>query len=286
MKIYRLLLILPLCFCCQKPVTENTDRLVVAAGIPPLADFVRQVGGDRVQVFSVVPSGANPHTFDLTPEHLRRLAAARLLVLNGIGLEYWADKISDNFPGLRVVSVSTGIPVLQDDDHAIGNPHVWLDPQYAMLQTEKICQALMDLDPTHSQTYRNNNERFQKRLADLDRQIAAEVNGWQEKSFICFHPSWNYFADRYHLIQAAVIEKRAGFEPSPGETAEIIEVAKKVKARAIFAELQFPIKVSEMIAQECGAQVLVLDPLGVDGPEYSYIALMQANLQKMAQALR
>lgn len=275
-----------LLFACHKPTMESSDRIVVAASIPPLADFVRQVGGERVQVFSVVPSGANPHTFDLNPAQLRRLAAARLLVLNGIGLEYWAEKISDNFPKMKIVQVSAGIPILQDDDHATGNPHVWLNPQYAMIQTQKISQALTELDPTHAQAYQDNYRRYLKTLTELDQQISAEIGQWQQRSFICFHPSWNYFADRYALKQAAVIEKRAGFEPSPGETAEIINLAKKLQVRAIFAEQQFPLKTSEMIAQECGARILVLDPLGVDNADFSYSALMQANVRQMAQAMR
>ncbi|HPN36480.1 MAG TPA: metal ABC transporter substrate-binding protein [bacterium] len=272
--------------CRQQEVAD--DRLIIAASIAPLADFCRQVGGERVSVFTIVPSGANPHTFELDPQLLIRISEARLLVLNGLGLEYWADKVADNFSSrdLQVITVSQGIPVLQDEDHAEGNPHVWLNPLHAARQAEKITGALMRLDPLHAQTYRDRSDQYQKVLHDLDVEISREIAGWQNRRFICFHPSWNYFSERYHLEQAAVIEKRPGFEPSPGEAAEIIGLAKRLQVRAIFAEQQFPLKIAEMIAAESGARVLVLDPLGSDGEGYSYVSLLRTNVAQMAIALR
>jgi len=280
--------LLGLLFCCRQPETSRGGQLVVAASIAPLADFCRQVGGECVSVFTVVPAGTNPHTFELSPDHLKRLATARLLVLNGIGLEYWADKVADNFSpaALQVVWVSTGIPVLQDSDHAAGNPHVWLNPVYAMVQIENIVQALIRVDPAHADQYRQNGNRLKAQLSALDQHLAAEISTWQHKSFICFHPSWNYFANRYGLHQAAVIEKRPGFEPSPADVAEVIALAKQLHSKAIFAEQQFPIKVSEMIAHECGATVLVLDPLGSDAKDFAYTKMLARNVAEMAKGLK
>lgn len=273
---------------CRSTPPVADSRIAVATSIAPLADFARQVGGDRVRVFSIVPSGANPHTFEMNPEQMSQLAGARVMFLNGIGLEYWADKVLDNFVsrGLQVVQLSNGIPVLADDDHAGGNPHVWLNPQFAMKQVSSIRDALCTLDSSFAPVYRQNAERYLRELRQLDSEIEQDIKQWHFRSFICFHPSWNYFADRYGLVQAAVIEKRPGFEPTPGEVAEIITLVKKLKARAIFAEKQFPLKISQMIAQEAGADVLVLDPLGDDSPNYTYIQMIKANVELMAKALR
>lgn len=273
---------------CRGRDDQQQDHIVIAASIAPLADLCKQVGGDRVTVFTLVPPGANPHTFELTPEQMRRLADTRLLVLNGIGLEYWADKVIDNFQtsALQVVWASEGIPVLQDEDHAAGNPHVWLNPLFAKIQMEKIAAALIQLDSPHASVYATQRDRFGRQLLDLDREITAQVASWQNISFICFHPSWNYFAERYGLVQAAVIEKRPGFEPTPKETMEIIETAKRLHTKAIFAEQQFPMKTSELIARECDARVLVLDPLGSYTANYSYLALLRANVEQMALALK
>jgi len=273
---------------CRTTTDRVDDRLVIATSIAPLADFVRQVGGERVRVFSIVPSGANPHTFEMTPDQLSHLAKARIMFINGIGLEYWADKVLDNFisRGLQVVDVSTGIPVLADEDHAGGNPHVWLNPQHAAKQVESILQALCRVDNGSAAYYDQKAEHYLARLQQLDQEIEQEIKQWRYRSFICFHPSWNYFADRYGLIQAAVIEKRPGFEPTPGEVADIITIVRKLEAKAIFAEMQFPLKISQMIAQEAGATVLVLDPLGEDTANYTYVDMIRANVQTMAKALR
>lgn len=280
-------------FCCSFSFIACTnknssdDKIMVAASILPLMDFSRQVGGEYINVFSIVPPGSNPHTFELTPELLLKCSRARLLVLNGIGLEYWAEKLIANMnkSDLLVTNTSEGIAVLQDDDHAEGNPHIWLDPMLAIYQINKIKDALCQVDPQHAGYYRQRTHDYILVLEQLDKTIREKIQLWRDKELICFHPSWNYFVNRYGLVQAAVIEKRPGFEPNPKEIAEIIEIAKKIKARAIFAEQQFPVKISEAIAAECGAQVILLNPLGGDASRFDYIKLMLDNVQQMALAL-
>lgn len=266
---------------------QKIDKIVVAASIHPLADFVRQVGGSRVEVVTIVTGSSNPHTFEITPETVLKASQARLLVLNGIGLEFWAQKLIDTIGSsrLRVLDTSKELPILQDHDHAEGNPHVWLSPVLAMRQVESIRDALITIDPLHASEYRLQGQAYLDSLRALDNEITLRIAGWQNRSFICFHPSWNYFADNYKLIQAAVIEKRPGFEPTPGEMVEIIETAKRLNVTAIFAEKQFPVKSSETIAKECGARVITLDPLGSGAGAWSYLQLMRHNVAQMALAL-
>ncbi len=272
--------------CRRSPRTD--EKLTVAVSIAPLADFTRQIGGEHVDVVTIVPGGANPHAFEITPQIISRCSNASVLVLNGIGLEYWADKLAGTLqkPGFIIVETAQGIPILEDHDHAEGNPHVWLDPVAAQTQVRAISEALCKIDPEHSEAYRRNTATYLAALDALDAQTRQEVDSWLQKSFICFHPSWNYFANRYGLTQAAVIEKRPGFEPNPREMAEIIQIARQLGVKAIFAEKQFPIKISETIAAEAGAKVIALDPLGQDGPGFSYIKLLQHNIQQMASAMK
>lgn len=267
---------------------QTEPRLTVAVSIAPLADFTRQIGAEHVDVVTIVPGGANPHSFEITPDIISRCSNASVLVLNGIGLEYWADKLAGTLqkPGFIIVETAQGIPILEDHDHAEGNPHVWLDPGAARTQVRAISEALCKIDPQNTESYRRNTAAYLTSLEALDAQIRQEVDSWQQKSFICFHPSWNYFADRYGLTQAAVIEKRPGFEPNPREMAEIIQIAKKLGVKAIFAEKQFPIKISETIAAEAGAKVIALDPLGQEDAGFSYIKLLQHNVQQMASAMK
>jgi ABC-type Zn uptake system ZnuABC Zn-binding protein ZnuA len=284
--------------CGRDPQPERAEgRLLVLASILPLADFVRQVGGDNVLVSALVPPAASPHTFEPTPSQLRQVSRADILVLNGIGLEYWSEDIlsaAEN-PDLLVVVASRGIELLEDRDHEHfgnphehdggGNPHVWLSPRNAMHQVEVIRDALIDRDPNRSDAYRFNAASYLRELGSLDLEIKARVETFSSRRFIAYHAAWSYFARDYGLEQAAVVETTPGREPSPGEIASIIDTARSIGARAIFAEPQFSTKAADTIAEESGARVLFLNPLGVP-PENRYIDLMRYNLAEISKALR
>jgi zinc transport system substrate-binding protein len=271
------------------PSPARDEKLLVAASIAPLADFARQVGGDHVGVITLVPPGASPHTFEPIPSQVAQMARARVLVLNGVGLEYWADRLVEGVdnPKLAVVDTSQGIDILErDGDRPGGNPHIWLDPQNAIVQVGHIRDALIRADPAHADDYRANAERYINDLRTLDQEIADEVATWSNREFIAFHPAWVYFARRYGLKQAAVIEVAPGREPSPAEVARIIETAKRIGAKAIFAEPQFSAKAAQTLAEETGTQVLFLDPLGSSLRDPCYLNLMRYNVDQMANALR
>lgn len=285
---------------CGKPASDST-KMIVVASIAPLVDFARQVGGDNVEVTLLVPPGSNPHTYQIQPNQMSALSKASVLVLNGIGLEFWADKVIDaaHNPKLIVVQTADGLRVVDEDDgdeHGLrvvdeddedehGNPHVWLDPVDAIHQVEAIRDAFIKADPTHAADYRKNARTFIEQLRGLDSEIREKVAGFKYKSFVTFHPTWTYFAKRYGLIQAAEIEPSPGKEPTPRDIAEAIKIARKVDAKAIFTEPQMSPKAAQVVAEEVGAKVLTLDPFG-SPPGYDYIAMMRENLRKMAEALK
>ena len=280
---------LTLAGCGRQADPEQADaRLQVVASVLPMADFARQVGGDRVRVEALVPAGASPHTYDLTPAQMKAVARARVLILNGVGLEFWADKVvsSAGNPNLVVVTASDGLKIIAGDaDEPGGNPHTWLSPVNAMRQVEKICRALIQVDPAGSGVYRANADRFQRELRALDEEIRAAVAGFSTRKFIAFHAAWSYFAADYGLEETAVVERRPGQEPSPAEIADIVRKSKEIKTKAIFAEPQFSSKAAEAIAEECGARVLFLNPIGIP-PENRYLDLMRYNLGQISLVMR
>ena len=269
------------------PDVRSNGRVAVVASILPLADFARQVGGNRVDVEVLVPAGASPHTYEPTPAQLRAVAHARLLVLNGVGLEFWAEMVissADN-PDLRVLTVSEGMKIIAGDaDEPGGNPHTWLSPVNAMRQVEKIRDGLEQADPAGAAVYRANADAYLSQLRALDAEIRDAVSRFSSRKFIAFHAAWVYFAADYGLEEVDVIERRPGQEPSPAQVSEIVEKAKEIKARAIFAEPQFSIRAANTIAEECGVPVLLLNPLG-QPPEYHYLDLIRYNLSQITLAL-
>lgn len=285
--ILSLSLILAACSASKPAATRG--RILVAASIVPLANFSQQVGGDHVQVVTLIPPGASPHTYELTPSQVEQVAKARLLVLNGVELEYWADKLvqSAGNPNLIVVDTSQDIEILdRGASEPSGNPHIWLNPENAIVQVGHIRDALIQADSAHTDDYRSNAEEYTAELRALDGEIANEVASWSNRQFIAFHPAWVYFAQRYDLMQAAVIEESPGREPSPAEVAQIIETAKRIGAKAVFAEPQFSSKAAQTIAEEGDAQVFFLDPLGSSLDDPNYLGLMRHNVAQMARALR
>ncbi len=285
-----LLGIVTLSSCAPQP-SAPSDKVLVAASIAPLADFVRQVGGDRVEVELLVPPGASPHTYELRPSQLRMLSRAHLLVLNGVGLEYWSDKVveASGNPDLLVVDTSVGLEILAAGEHeghqAVGNPHVWLSPLNAIHQVERIRDALSQVDPDGAAVYGANAERYIAELRGLHAEFLRRSDAFSRRQIVTFHAAWEYFARDYGLEVAAVVETTPGREPSPADIAVVVETVKRIGARAIFAEPQFSPKAAEVIAAESGAQVLFLNPLGFP-PDYSYLEMMRANFREIEQALK
>ncbi|MCX8052269.1 MAG: metal ABC transporter substrate-binding protein [Armatimonadetes bacterium] len=275
---------------CGRQPSKHPSKVLVAAGIAPMANFAKKVGGDLVRVELIVPPNASPHTYQPSPHQMKMLTRASVLVLNGVKLEFWADKLVEaaNNPRLIVVNTSDGLPLLTESDdkvHGGANPHVWLDPINAIRQVEAIRNGLVKADPTHARIYAQNARRFIQEIKKLHADISDEVKKWRSRSFISFHPAWAYFARRYGLREAAVIEKSPGREPSPSEIKQVVDIACAIRARAIFAETQFSTKPAEVIAEEIGAKLAILDPIGKP-PDYDYIKTMRANLDQMAKALR
>ena len=301
----RLLVVLPavglLAAClvlgsCSHRSPEH-GRLAVTTSIFPLADVVRAIGGQGVEVNVLIPPGASPHVFEPSPEVYRRFSETRLFVMVGAGLEFWAEKLIEANAGedLRVLRAADGVELIQtgghdheQEQHHTGNPHVWLDPVLMNDLAERICRTLSDLDPGRSPEYSRNLSRFQGQLTGLHREIESAVARFGIREFVAFHPSWSYFARRYGLHEAGIIQRSPGRDPTPRQIEEIIAAVQRYHIRAVFAEPQFNTTAARAIAEETGAEVLILDPLG--GPDRpgrdGYLALMRYNLKIMQEAMQ
>jgi len=295
-------------FGCGKSPDEG-ERILVVAGIQPLGDFVRATGGERVEVLTVVPPGANPHVFDLTPELLRRAEKARALVLIGLGMEYWADKLRANIPNNGLKTLLAGEEVLSGDrlrgagsltqpdadvldahdhDHRGVNPHVWLDPAYAADIVSLIRDMLSDLEPRYADEFARNTRRYIDSLRVLDSDIKNTIAQWPERkrAYITHHASWDHFALRYGLKQAGVIESIPGKEISARELSHLVDLMRRDSIPAVFGETMSSFRAAELLAAETGARVAILDPLGSPSTAMDYLGLMRYNLRKMDEVFR
>jgi len=285
--------LLPIAGCGR---AKQSGRLKVAVSIVPLADFTREVGGDLVEVETLVPPGASPHTFEPTAGQVAFLSRAKVFVTSGLQLEAWAADVFSKVGNKGVVKVvaADAIPrdmLLKTSEADAGgpyDPHVWLDPTLAIYQVNAIARGLAKADPAHADTYRANAEAYVRKLKDLDRQLAGETAAFTKRSFVALHPAWSYFARRYGLVEAGAIEEVPSKEPSGRLINKLVDEIKRQGITVVFAEPQINPKAAEVVAQEGGAKVKVIDPLGnPDKPDAStYIKLMQHNVAVMAEVLK
>jgi zinc transport system substrate-binding protein len=267
------------------------EKIKVIASIAPLADFVKQIGGEQVDVTLLLPPGASPHIYEPTPKTLLDISRAKIFIKVGSGLEFWAEKIikASGNKNLVVVIASSGIPLIQrtGSHHTRGvDPHIWLDPTIARTIVTKIEKALIEVDPPHSELYRANASAYKARLSQLDREIAEKVKMFKTKEYVTFHPAWNYFSKRYGLSVAGVIEESPGKEPGPKHIAQIVKEINRIGSRVVFAEPQFNPKIAEAVARECNAEIVILDPIGGQQGRETYVDLMRYNISAMERVMK
>lgn len=264
----------------------------VVASIYPVGDMVKEVGGDRVEVRVLLPPGASPHVFEATPGMAKELSQAGLFFEVGAGLEFWAEKlVRASKEKIRIVVLSEGMKLLREEsghghEHEAANPHVWLDPVLAVEMVRKIEKALGEADVQGAGAYRRRSAEYIAKLQNLDAEIRQTVSAFSIKSFVSFHPAWDYFAARYGLKSVGVIEESPGKEPSPRKLQAIVKAIKDHRIRAVFAEPQLNPKAAEVIAQEAGVKVIMLDPEGGLPGRETYLGLMKYNLERMKEAMQ
>ncbi len=291
-----LLLVVAVAGCAGSPTltpADGSDTLKVVTTTTILADLVRQVGGSRVSVNSLVPKGGEVHTFDPTPSDIRSLAEADLVFTNGLGLDDWLTSLIDDAGTSAPVEALgenlAGVHYLEGGVNGSVNPHLWLDIAYAAKYAQRIGVALAAADPDHAAEYGAGAGTYAAQLIALDDHARTTLAAIPEanRKVIAFHDAFPYFAAAYGLAIDGTVVDAPGQEPSAGQVARLIDVIRRDGIRAIFAEAQFSEDLVRTIADETGATVvsdLYTDSLG-DGPRDTYAGMMAWNIEQVAAAL-
>jgi zinc transport system substrate-binding protein len=240
------------------PFGNASTRIKVAATIAPLGEFVRAVGGEKVEVAVVVPPGAEPHTFEPTPSLMLDIAKADLYVMNGAGLEFWMDRVLGVNKKMVVLDASSGTSLISESEGEM-DPHTWLSPKNAILQVNNICLSLIQVDPANKDYFIKNRDDYLQKLQSLNVELSQELAAKKRKIFIVHHPAWTYFARDYNLHQVPLMENEK--EPGPKYLGEVIDLARRNNITTIFVEPEYNPKAAEVIALEMNASIVTLDPL-------------------------
>jgi zinc transport system substrate-binding protein len=271
----------------------NGDRLAVSATFYPMAEFARQVGGDRVTVTTLVTPGLEPHDYDPTPREMSAIYKSSVLIYNGAGFEPWVEKIKQDLAGSGVwlAETSSGISLRQAGaGHDNVDPHIWLDPLFAVRQVESIRAVLIKADPSNEATYKANAAAYIAKLNALDNSFSTGLATCQLHEVIASHESLGYLAARYKFEVIGLAGLSPDDEPSPGELAAAAEYAQTHGITHVFLETLANPKLTQTLASEVGATAITFNPLeGLSDQEQKdgkdYLTIQQENLQALRTAL-
>ena len=234
------------------------EKPALAVTIEPYRFIVEAIAGDVWEVFSVVPAGTSPETFDPSPSHIMRLSRSRAYFLTGgIGFESrWSEKIAALCNGLPISDTSQGVERDEDD------PHLWTSPDNMVVIARNICAALCRMDSADAAGYKARLQSAEKMIAATDTAIRSKLAALSCRNFLVFHPSLTYFARLYGVNQIALEEH--GKEPSAAHVKHIIDEARRLGIRNVFVQAEFDKNHAVTIARELDAAVQTINPLSYD----------------------
>jgi zinc transport system substrate-binding protein len=305
------------------PAGVGGDKQRVAVSIFPLWDIARRVAGDRLDVVLVLPAGRSEHSYDPTPKEMAQVAKSKLGLSVGLGMDAWLEKIVRGAAGPDVPIVQLGPKVgprkmtaeevgeeaaeeageaHHDDDHekkggdehehehhhekGAEDPHFWLDPVRMKTAVGVMVEAFEKLDPPGAEGFRARGKAMEADLDKLHAGLEARAKGWQKRTIITFHGSMGYFAERYGIKIAAVIEPFPGKEPTARYVKEVLDAIDKTKPAALFSEPQLDRRPAQVIADQGKIPLFELDPVGGGPGAETYEALLQKNADVLDKALK
>ncbi len=285
------------------------ERVQVAATISVVQDLVEQVGGDRVETFSIVPVGGSPETFQPSPRDAGRISESQVVFENGLGLDAWVEELIESAGNEEqtVVELSEGLEPIEggeheeeheaeeepgagdEHEHAEGNPHLWLDVANAEHYVERIRDTLVEVDPEGAEEYEANAEEYLAELEELDGYIRERTGDILEerRKLVTFHDAFPYFAEAYGFELVGVVLENPEAEPGSREVAEVVRTIEEEEVPVVFTEPQFNAGLADTIAGEAGVEVreLYTDTLIDDEAGDTYEAMMRTNIDRISEAL-
>jgi len=278
----------------NKKENSESKKIKIAVTIYPLEYLVSSIGGDRVNVDTIVPAGVEPHDFEPTARDLSRVMESDVLVVVGGKFDSWINGLIPDMQkkGIELIDatdiLSASGSVLEKDGQI--DPHVWLSPSNMKQIAQKIDSVLMTRDPVGRDQYEIRFDRLQNDLNLLDQAYRSGLEDCQRRQFITSHAAFSYLAKDYGLEQLPIAGLEPEAEPTSRQLAELAKQAKEGGINYIFFEEMVSPKLAETLANEVGAATLVLNPLESLSPRdksvgNNYYSEMINNLSNLRLAL-
>ncbi len=282
----------------------DKDKISIVTTIYPVYDFASNIAGDKAEIINLVPTGVEPHNFELSPKDMQLIEEADLFIYNGAGMESFVDKTLHAIQNedLVIIECSKDVALLEsnhahhdeeheDAHHAKTDPHTWLSVENAIVAIEYIKDALIDADTKNKQYYEDNFLAYKEELLELDTLYREALKDLPRDTIVVNHEAFGYLCEAYGLHQVGIEGLSADSEPDSARMKEIIDFCKEEDIQVIlFEELVSP-KVAQTVASEIGAETMVLNPIGgltaeQEAEGKNYITLMKDNLEVLKTALQ
>ncbi|RIK31507.1 MAG: zinc ABC transporter substrate-binding protein [Anaerolineae bacterium] len=278
----------------QPTQSESAPQFEVMASTTLLADIAQNVAGERVHIGSVLPVGADPHSYQYTPQDVAKVADVELLILFDDKYELFLEPMLQAANGhMEFVYASTGVNKRLDPALGGFDPHIWLDPNNVIVCVENIREGLTHLDPDGAAVYKANADAYVAELQALDAWIVEQVNQIppEKRLLVTNHEALGYFAKRYGftVVGNVLPSFSADASPSAQQMAALIDQIKASGAPAIFLDASDNPTLAQQIADETGVRVVTdlhLESLTDGAPAATYIEMMKSNVTAIVDALK
>lgn len=273
---------------------ETPIKVVTTMSV--LADMIKNVGGQRVQVENIIPLGAGPEDYQPAPQDAQKIAEASIVFYNGFGLEEWLDPLfaSAGKPDQPRIELTEGLTplVVGGEEYSQGNPHFWMSAAHGVTYVENIRKGLAALDPAGEATYTANAKAYSQQLQALNEELKEQAQQIPEaqRKLVTNHDAFPYFAQEYGFAIVGSILGNPQAEPSAGDVAKLIADIRLQNVKAIFSESQFSQKLTDTISNDAGVQIvanLATDTLGDSASGVTtYIDMLRYDMRTITDALK
>ncbi|MHB1460564.1 MAG: metal ABC transporter substrate-binding protein [Armatimonadota bacterium] len=286
----------------SSPSSSSSHKILVTASFYPVADIVRQVGGDKVEVSTLLPQGADIHHFNPTMAQIKQLNKSHLVVRMMTGVDPFVDTImkSVDNKSIKLASIGDGcsqLPLQSGSDHHEGlsghpgdptfDPHMWLSLSNLEAMVITTSRVLRIQSPEDSKYFENRCYLLMAKLRNMNKQAQLDRTKWKHPNYIAVHSAFRYLNDELGLNQVGVFEPKPGLQSSARDLRNLIDSAKNETVKCVFVASEEQHKLASTVAADLGLPVYTLDvctqPKPVDDP--GIIVRMQANLDVIRKAM-
>ena len=275
---------------------SSQNKIKVATTIYPVYDIVKNISGDLAEVINIMPAGASPHTFELTPKKVKDLQGTDILFTIGYGIDEWTSSLAESIGEINTVSVDNNISLLhfsdshedehQEDEDNNFDPHYWLSVENAQIIAGNITNELKITDPSNAEQYEKNFNSYSIVLSKLLKESQEKLENISNNRLITTHNSWQYFSNEFDLEIVDTFQPSPGMEPTPQELADLHNSVSEYGVKALFIEPQLSQDIVDPFADDVNLPIYVIDPLGGLDNRQSYIELIKYNVDTIYQALK